>query len=399
MLSRTKHVYNTKTCTSQNIGLVNPPATVALHMSNPLSSSISAPSHPVLLNASQASVGAPISPIQRLQIMSAGEWEQFVLEWVDGIRSEYTDVHRCGGAGDLGRDVIGFKAGVNPESPWDNYQCKHYDKPLAVADAVAEIGKLLYHASQGAFSLPEKYTFVAPQGPSTPLLKVLQKGTLKQELMSRWNGTCRKSISKTQTIEMSQVQGTINSFDFLSVTVESPLKILAMHQKTPYYFIRFGGGLPGRVLPIPAPPAVLQSNEHIYIKKLLEAYGDEADTTYECVDALQATAPEFATHLGRSREQFFSAESLRAFSRDNVPPGTFESLQDEIFDGVQEAYEDACSSGYQRVKKTVQRARLLPITGNPLVGVMHNNDRAGICHQLANDDKMTWLGKKSGGEN
>src|SRR5437870_1502976 len=48
---------------------------------------------------------------------------------------------------------------------------------LSVADVVAEVGKLLYYASQGQFSLPDEYFFVAPQGPSTALIKCLQKGT------------------------------------------------------------------------------------------------------------------------------------------------------------------------------------------------------------------------------
>jgi hypothetical protein len=138
------------------------------------SAPVLAPSKSIALNASQASVGAPITPIQRLRIMSPQEWEEFILEWIDSLRSKYTDVHRCGGAGDLGRDVIGFKAGVQKDSHWDNYQCKHYKQPLAVADVVAELGKLLYHASRGEFSLPDEYFFVAPHGPSTALLKVLQ---------------------------------------------------------------------------------------------------------------------------------------------------------------------------------------------------------------------------------
>ena len=66
----------------------------------------SSPSVP--LNASQSSVGAPVTPLQRLRIMDDKEWEAFVLEWADSLRHTYTDVHQCGGGGDLGRDVIGF---------------------------------------------------------------------------------------------------------------------------------------------------------------------------------------------------------------------------------------------------------------------------------------------------
>jgi hypothetical protein len=327
--------------------------------------------------------------------MAAGEWEQFILEWVDSLRSKYTDVHHCGGAGDMGRDVIGFKAGVSPSSPWDNYQCKHYNESLSVPDVVAELGKLLHHCSTGAFSTPDAYYFVAPQGPSTAFLKVLQNGKLKEELLTRWEKLCRTKIAKDRAIELLTVRPTIDAFDFSRVTVIPPLRIIAGHQQTKYYALRFGGGLPTRILPLPKPPASVQSNEHVYIEKLLDAYAEEKKTSFPTVEAVQTEAPELAKHLDHSREQFFSAESLRAFSRDNVPTGTFEQLQTEISDGVRDVYDDPThANGYQRVIRTVREARLLSITGNPLVGVMQTNDRAGICHQLANDDKMTWVHAK-----
>ena len=347
------------------------------------------------LNASQTAVGVPITPLQRLRIMDDKEWESFVLEWATSLAT-YTDVVRCGGGGDLGRDVIGFKAGINPQSPWDNYQCKHYAQPLSVADVVAELGKVLYHASQGAFSLPETYYFVAPQGPGTALIKCLQKGTLKKELCDRWDKTCSTTITAGTTITLASVQGAIDTFDFARVTALLPLKLIEGHQKTKYYTFRFGGGLPSRTMPLPKPPSDLQATEHKYINKLLDAYGEEKNTSFTTILALETGAPALAKHLSRSREQFFTAESLRTFYRDIVPDGTFELLQDEVFQGVQEVYEDEHKSGYQRVLKTVEKARDIAISGNPLIGVMHTNDRAGICHQLANDDKVTWVHKQEG---
>lgn len=352
---------------------------------------VPAPKAAAVLNASQASTGVAVPPIQRLQIMSAGDWEEFILEWVDSLRQQYNDVHRCGGKGDLGRDIIAFKTAIGPKAPWDNYQCKHYSKALSVADVVGEVGKLLYYASQGEFTLPDAYFFVTPRGPSTELLKSLQKGTLGEELITRWGQECRSRITKKSTIELSVVESILANFDFSRVTVLSPLQVIERHQKTKYYVFRFGGGLPNRSLPILKPPADFQPNETVYVRKLFDAYAEEKTTQFGTVDALEKRAPTLAQHLRRSREQFFSAESLRTFSRDNVPPGTFETLQDEIEDGVQEIYNAEYSSGFQRVVKTVQKARDIAITGNPLIGVMRTNDRAGICHQLANDDRLTWV--------
>ena len=68
---------------------------------------------------------------------------------------------------------------------------------------------------------------------------------------------------KAVAIESSAVQNTIDSFDFAGVTVVPPLKIIAGHQATKYYTLRFGGGLPSRVLPIPKPPTGLQPSTSI----------------------------------------------------------------------------------------------------------------------------------------
>jgi hypothetical protein len=327
--------------------------------------------------------------------MEEDEWEAFILEWVDSLRQQqtYTEVHRAAGGGDMGRDIIGFKGTIGPTTPWDNYQCKHYNRPLSIADVIAELGKLFYYIAQGNFPPPDQYFFIAPRGPSTDLLNCLQAGNLKEKLIARWDTECRNKITSTHPVDLTPaIKAVIDAFDIANIIVVPPTQIIEAHQKTRYHIFRFGGGLPRRTLPIPKPPTECEPQETLYVKKLLDAYADEKKTAYPSVQDLAQTAPDLAKHLHRSREQFFSAESLRAFSRDNVPPETFEQLQAEIHDGVQEVYEDENhASGFQRVVKTVKKARDIQITGNPLVGVMHTNDRAGICHQLANDDKMTWV--------
>jgi hypothetical protein len=293
----------------------------------------------------------------------------------------------------MGCDVIAFKGPVGPTTPWDNYQCKHYSKNLSVSDAVKELGKQCYYIAQGEFSPPSKYTFVAPKGPSTDLLKCLQKGTLTTELLARWDKEVAKNITTTKTIPLTaEIRGVVDAYDFTSVSVASPARIIDDHRKTRYFVLRFGGGLPNRTLPIPKPPAQFEPHESIYIRKLFDAYADEKKTAFSSIDALKQASPDLSDHLDRSREQFFSAESLRNFSRDNVHKGTFEQLQDELHEGIQEVYkDDDHPSGFKRVVKTVQKARDIQLTSNALIGVLLTNDRAGICHQLANDDRLTWV--------
>ena len=51
-------------------------------------------------------------------------------------------------------------------------------------------------------------------------------------------------------------------------------------------------------------------------------------------DPSTLSVPKLKDHFRRQREAFYEAESLRVFARDSVPPGTFESLLDDIHDGV-----------------------------------------------------------------
>ena len=63
--------------------------------------------------------GQPVHPEDRIKLFSDNEWERFVQEWVDSLRDEYDLVERCGGAGDMGRDVIATIKDGN--GAWDNY--------------------------------------------------------------------------------------------------------------------------------------------------------------------------------------------------------------------------------------------------------------------------------------
>ena len=70
---------------------------------------------------------------------------------VDSLRSVYVDVQRCGGKGDIGRDVVAFKAPINPAAPWDNYQCKHYGRRGFQSPMPSVSRKLLYYHPRRVF--------------------------------------------------------------------------------------------------------------------------------------------------------------------------------------------------------------------------------------------------------
>ena len=77
--------------------------------------------------AAQVSSGIPIPAVRLLQVMSFNEWEEFTEEWLSFHKANgmYQSIKRFSGPGDLGLDVVAFKAKEGFAKPWDSYQCKH----------------------------------------------------------------------------------------------------------------------------------------------------------------------------------------------------------------------------------------------------------------------------------
>nr|WP_248698855.1 ABC-three component system protein [Escherichia coli] len=43
------------------------------------------------------------------------------------------------------------------------------------------------------------------------------------------------------------------------------------------------------------------------------------------------------------------------------------------------------------MKETMKHATTIAVTSNPLVTSIKTQDRQGICHHLANDDRLIWV--------
>lgn len=345
-------------------------------------------------SASAVATGHSIPPIERIKIFSNSQWEDFVLEWADSLREKYKRVERCGGAGDMGRDVIAFTSAEDGTEVWDNYQCKHYDHPLRPSDIWLELGKLVYYTYTGKFSYPREYFFVAPQGAGTELANLFRRPEeLRDRLFTNWDKHCSKKITKTTEIPLDDSITTyIKGLDFGVIGYLPPLRIIEQHAKTRYHVSRFGGGLPDRP-DASGPPDKPEAKELGYISKLMEAYGDHLNRDITSISDIEIVQ-DLKEHCVDSRIQFYSAESLRSFSRDYLPPGEFQKLQDEVHEGIKDDIREDHPSGYKRLLAVVKTARGLQITSHPLVSKLTIRDRGGICHQLANDkDDVRWVKK------
>ncbi len=340
----------------------------------------------------RSSTGTLIPAIAQLRVFSPEQWEDFVLEWAHSLKSQYARVERCGGAGDLGRDVVAFVT-ADQKGDWHNYQCKRYETPLQPNHIVLELAKLCYYAHEGLFTVPAAYYFVAPQGAGNSLSQLLRNPVaMRDRLVHDWSAKCEGKITETKSVPLEGgLKDFVMAFDFSIVSYVPPMDLLEQHATTRWHAARFGGGLPTRENPV-VPPLEDEDYESIYIKRLLEAYGDHVG---EALDAGTLSAhQELHGHMLRSRERFFHAEALRNFSRDNLPPGQFEALQDEFYDGVIDNVEASThADGYERVKTTTALAQKLDPTNNALREVLGLRDKAGICHQLADDDRLRWVRK------
>lgn len=343
------------------------------------------------LSAAKVVHGRIIPAQQHIFLFSPDEWEAFIEEWVQYQKTQYKLVTRLSGSKDMGVDVAACTDDDGFQGIWDNYQCKHYGGPLTPKTAITEIGKCIWHASEGRFAPPRRYYFMAPKDCGMGLKKLLLNADdLKEMLFEKWDAWCASSITSTRKITLDGVfLEYVDAFDFSIFTFKPTLDVIDEHRKTPYHAARFGGGLPDRprVDPPPENPAEIESR---YLQQLFEAYEEHKGQACPNESALSAW-PEIVTHYHRQREVFYHAESLRNFARDNVPAGTFEELQDEVHAGVIEVETEDHHDAFIRLNAVIHAAAQLPMTANGLVSVTKIQDKKGICHQLANEDRLTWV--------
>jgi len=343
------------------------------------------------VTAATVTHGPLIPPQQQLLLYSPDQWEDFVQEWAHYfLKKQYRQVQRFTGSGDRCIDVAGFTDDQRLLGIWDNYQCKHYPHALTPGDVWVELGKVLWYTLDGGYRAPRRYYFVAPKGAGTSLAALLANTTkLRSELIRNWDKNVRHSITKTQEVQLDAAMlAHVNAFDFGIFDTKTSLQLVDEHRSTPCHAARFGGGLPQR----PAasrPPAAIAAAESRYVTQLLDAYADHVGSPVPNPTAL-SSAPRLREHFHRQREAFYHAESLRVFARDTVPSGTFESLQEDIYDGVVDTHDASHPDGYARVCAVTKAARDLQITANALISCTKPKDRDGICHQLANEDRLRW---------
>lgn len=334
--------------------------------------------------------GPPVPAQQRVYFYESGEWENFIREWATALPCEYVQIKRLGGSNDHGVDVAAFKTKHGFEGEWDCFQGKHYAKELAPSDAYPEMLKVFLGVLNEHYILPGQYSFLAPKGCSTTLDRLLSKPTdLKTKFLAELGNEkgCAASLNDALRDSVRELASATDFCMFRSVQLVDALET---HRTTPYFVARFGGPLPARP-PTAPPPDAVAAHEKRYVAQLVEVY-EEQSPGEPCKQDALSSHPTHGEHFKRQRISFYSAEALRLHARDSVPEGTFEALQDDMHSGVVEVAEAQHATGMDRLREVLIGATHVQLDGHAaLMSVSRTDDRKGICHQLANEDRLTWV--------
>lgn len=340
---------------------------------------------------------------------SPGDWEELIERWVykkyspnsesESVGAGGYRIERLTGSGDQGVDIGVFKNTENGkggfQGEWYCFQAKHYTNALTFVDVFPEIFKMIRHVHEGHYVVPKEHYFVASNGFTTKTLNLLHDSEkLKDKFIESIRPKGDKSplaYAKKQSSKICEaVLETANSIDFSIFKTKSRKDLISEDETTTFYISREQSELPKRYYNMKPGPA-LSADEDVYVRKLLDIYYEGKSPTPSPF-SLDDVPPDNQDHFQRQREYFYCAEDLRLYARESVPSGTYEKLQEDILAGVIETAEDDHDNGMKRLRAVQEKADLMPLDRHDILkSTIIPQDRRGICHQLANEDKLTWV--------
>lgn len=329
-----------------------------------------------------------ISEQKMLESFEPNEYEDVIEDWVNGYlksKRKYVDVERLGGKGDKGRDICAFY--TTDRQTWDNYQCKHYDCPINLSTLKQEISKLCYYTFKNAYPLPKEYYFVAPKSLSVEAHDTLyyHKKELKKAIIDEWTFMANKMKLDEKNKLFEYIR---NSVDFSIFKHISPTEFIKQFKKTNYFSFRFKQHI--KLKSKLAVPENIDTFENTYINHILDTYSEIENTNIN----KENIPDKYIDHFKRQRKHYYSAFTLEKITRDackNERP--FLDIKEDIYDSIIDTVEDtSIETGYQRLNNSLQEARHCQISdSNELSKAVDSSSKQGICHYLANENKVKWV--------
>ncbi len=128
-----------------------------------------------------------------------------------------------------------------------------------------------------------------------------------------------------------------------------------------------------------------------YINQLRKSYNSDAINEIRTISDISES--KYNRHFKTARKSFRMVEDLRQLSRDNLPEGTYENFQDDIYEGIINTVEDDYKNAFFRVKETENESTKIIIESYPSLEEKKCKtiERKGVCHQLVNDKKINWI--------
>ena len=204
--------------------------------------------------------------------------------------------------------------------------------------------------------------------------------------MATWNSRVASRIESGETHKLDgQLRAYVEHYDFTSFGYATLDEILDAHRRTAYWASRFGGLLPAP--PKGHVPQTLSPNENVYVGKLLDVYAEKTGQSFKCVNDL-APHVSLSEDLQKQRVRFYDAEAFVAHYRDQTEPGTVEDFAEQIYDAI-EPILSVVAGGEERLRTALVAAgQTTP--ANVLAPQAKVRVKQGVCHQLANIDRLTW---------
>jgi hypothetical protein len=205
-----------------------------------------------------------------------------------------------------------------------------------------------------------------------------------------YTGTGESKISRGQKFPLTgALKAYVEQFDFSIVGHEPTNVLLDLHRKTPHWYVRFRRDYPARPK-ADAPPTDPQPHEMRYVRQLLDAYGQHTGMALAHITALGAHSTLYQ-HFHGCRTDFYMADGLNRFYRDQSAEGAFEHAKEQVEQGVRNTVLAPHPTGYHRVCATLAQAAGLTLAQSEWGYCVQPGDKSGICHHLANDDKLKWV--------
>lgn len=244
------------------------------------------------------------------------------------------------------------------------------------------------HTASGEYSLPRSYTFVAPRGVARAVQQfIAHPERFRSAFLDRWDTDIAGKLVEKQILPLSpEIEATIKAFDFTQIYWLDAAQLAddpACKPALVKWFDEDPGPSPRGVV-----PDEIDASESAYISQLLKLYEEKGPGAFPDATAALGSL-EYGPHLRDQRTRFFDSVAFDRFYRDSTPEDYLPNFKEEIYHGVVEAHDDDHKNGLARLRKVMQQAAVLQLSG--ILGKHASPQvKQGTCHQFANDGRLPW---------